>query len=145
MTFIWFHVDSYLCIHTWGLRSIPFLVRRQKDLVCRPHRSCHRCYRNLPWSSCPRTSQLYDNEGKLKVGEVQRFRFHNQTYMTNTLLCGWINVICPPNKSCSRSMDQMPSVGSKVFPSNILRVVPESADLKHLGNKQPLSFYTSLF
>lgn len=33
--------------------------------------------------------------------------------------------------ACSWSVDQMPSVGSEVFPSNILRVMPESADLKH--------------
>lgn len=28
-------------------------------------------------------------------------------------------------------MDQMPSVGSKVLPSDILRVMPESTDLRH--------------
>lgn len=33
--------------------------------------------------------------------------------------------------TCSWSVDQMPSVGSEIFPSNILRVMPESADLKH--------------
>lgn len=38
---------------------------------------------------------------------------------------------CQPDKSCSRSMDQMPSVSSKVFPSDILRVMPEGADLWH--------------
>lgn len=33
--------------------------------------------------------------------------------------------------SCSWPVDQMPPVGSEVFPSDILRVVPKSADLKH--------------
>lgn len=36
-----------------------------------------------------------------------------------------------PDESSSWSMDQMPPVGSKILPSNILRVVPESTDLRH--------------
>ncbi len=124
------YVNSYLCIHTWGLRSIPSLVRRQKDLACHPHMSCHRCYQNLPWSSCPRTSQLCGNKGKMKVCEVQSLGFHCQTHMKNKLLCGLFNILYPPNKSCSRSVDQMPSVGSEVFPAHIFWVMPESADLK---------------
>lgn len=52
------HINPYLCTHTWGLRSIPSLVRRQKVLACHQHMSCHRYYQNLPWSFCPRTLQL---------------------------------------------------------------------------------------
>ena len=48
------------------------------------------------------------------------------------LLCGLFNTMYPPNMSCSRSVDQMPSVGSEVFPSDMLWVMPESADLKQI-------------
>lgn len=114
-------LNAYLCIHTWGLRSIPSLVRRQKALACHLHMSCHRCYQNLPWSSCLHTSQLCGREAHMKVKDVQSFEFRENIYGSP----------CIPNKTSFRPVDQMPSVGGEVFPSDILRVMPESADLVH--------------
>lgn len=94
--------------------------------------SCRRCCQNQPWSSCPRTSQLCGNKKKGRL--VNGRSALNRSAKTLSL----------PNKSCSWSVDEMPSVGSEVFPSNIFGVVPESAHLKRwvikLASKKYIRF-----
>lgn len=67
----------------------------------------------------------------MEVKEELKLGLESQTLVKSELLCGLIDVKFLPNVACSWSVDQMPSVGGEVFPSNILGVMPESADLKH--------------
>lgn len=117
---------AYLCIRIWGLRSKPSPERRHTSLVAHRHRFCRRCFRSQPWFSCLHTWPLY----KIKYSQWSSGEVLNYATEWKSFFLSSSEVLVSPDKSSLGSVGQMPSVGSEVFPANILGVVPQSAHLK---------------